>query len=118
MKIKEAYDVLWKNIEQWSNPEYYTDEQMQTAKNLLAIQDSYGKESTSNFIHLVTYWWASASIEYYTNYVENLQKVTKQDFANYVSKYIKDKPHVVGLMIPASMKEMIDVTSMGFQKPE
>ncbi|MFN0274683.1 MAG: M16 family metallopeptidase [Chitinophagales bacterium] len=118
MKIKEAYDVLWKNIEQWSNPDYYTDEQMQTAKNLLAIQDSYGKESTSQYIHLVTYWWASATIDYYVNYIDNLQKVTREDITSYVNKYIKNKPHVVGLMIPSSMKDMIDVTTMGFNKPE
>ncbi|MBC8047104.1 MAG: insulinase family protein [Fimbriimonadaceae bacterium] len=118
MKMQEAYDVLWKNINEWSNPDYYTDEQMQTAKNLLAIQDSYGKESTSQYIHLVTYWWASATIDYYTNYIENLQKVTRADITKYINTYVKDKPHVVGLMMPSSMNDMIDVTTMGFQKPE
>jgi len=117
-KVKEAYDVLWKNIERWDDADYYTDEQLQTAKNLLAIQDSYGKESTSNYIHVVTYWWASATIDYYTNYVDNLQKVTREDITNYVKKYIQGKPHVTGIMVPAGMKDMIDVTAMGFTKSE
>lgn len=118
MKIKEAYDVLWNNISRWDDPDYFTDEQLQTAKNLLAIQDSYGKESTSQFIHSVTYWWASATIDYYVNYVDNLQKVTRADITNYINTYITNKPHVVGLMIPTTMKDFIDVTPMGFQKPE
>ncbi len=113
-KVNEAWKVLWENVAMWADPNYYTDEQLETAKNLLAIQDAYGKESTSEFTHLVTYWWCSASIDYYTNYVANLQKVTKEDIANYVKKYIIDQPHVNGLLLSPAMKEMIDVKSIGF----
>lgn len=118
MSMKDAYDVLYKNIAQWTSPDYFTDEQMQTAKNQLAIADSYGKESTSQYIHLVTYWWASATIDYYTNYQENLQKVTRDDILYYLNKYVIGKPSVSGLLIPTSMKDMLDVTPMGFTKPE
>ena len=92
--------------------------QLETAKNLLAIQDAYGKESTSEFTHYVTYWWASATIDYYTNYVQNLQEVTRQDIANYVKKYIIDQPHVNGLLLNPSMKDMVDVKSIGFEIKE
>ncbi len=117
-KISEAYKVLWENISQWSNPDYFTDEQLETAKNLLAIQDAYQKESTSNFVHTVTYWWASASIDYYTNYVENLKKITREDIVRYVNTYIKGKPHVNGLLVNPAMKDMIDFQSLGFVYPE
>ncbi|MEZ5013902.1 MAG: pitrilysin family protein [Chitinophagales bacterium] len=63
MKVQEAWNVLWENVKQWTDPNYFTDEQLTTSKNLLAcIIDAYGKESTSNYIHTVTYWWASASV--------------------------------------------------------
>lgn len=81
----------------------------------MAIDDAYGKESTSEFVHLVTYWWASATIDYYTNYVANLQKVTRQDITNYVNKYIVDKPYVAGLMVNPSMKDMPVLKEMGFE---
>ena len=116
--INEAWKVLWENVAQWTDPNYYTDEQLETAKNLLAIQDAYGKESTSEFTHYVTYWWASATIDYYTNYVQNLQEVTRQDIANYVKKYIIDQPHVNGLLLNPSMKDMVDVKSIGFEIKE
>ena len=104
MKVAEAYAVLQQNIDQWTSPDYYTDEQLQTAKNLLAIDDAYGKESTSSFVHTVTYWWASATIDYYTDYVANLQKVTRADINDYINTYIKGKPRVNGLLLsPATV---------------
>lgn len=109
MKVPEALAVLEQHIDQWDSDDYFTDEQLETAKNLLAIDDAYGKESTSSFVHTVTYWWASASIPYYTNYVDNLQKVTRQDIKDYVQTYIKGKNHVDGLLVSPKMKEMLKI---------
>ncbi|HAE14346.1 MAG: insulinase family protein [Chitinophagales bacterium] len=118
MKVQEAYNKLWEQISMWSDPDYFTDEQLETAKRLLAIDDAYGKESTSSFVHTVTYWWASATIGYYTNYVDNLQKVTREDIDRYIKTYISGKPHVVGLALNPAMKDMIDLKGMGFVKAE
>ncbi len=115
MKVNEAYKVLQEHINKWADPDYFTDEQLETAKNLLAIDDAYGKESTSNYVHTVTFWWASATIDYYTDYVNNLKKVTRGDIINYVNTYIIGKPHVNGLLLNNSMLEAIDVKSMGFE---
>lgn len=110
-KIAEAYSLLQEHIEMWDDDDYFTDEQLETAKNLLAIDDAYGKESTSDFVHTVTYWWASADIEYYTNYVENLQKVTREDIKRYVQTYIQGKNHVTGLLVSPAMQQMLNINS-------
>ncbi len=115
MKVAEAYKTLQDNIALWTSPDYFTDEQLQTAKNLLAIDDAYGKESTSNFVHTVTYWWASATIDYYTDYVANLQKVTREDINNYINTYIKGKPHVNGLLLSTAMMGSVDLKALGFE---
>ncbi len=112
MKVKEAYAALQQQIALWDTDDYFTDEQLETAKTLLAIDDAYGKESTSDFVHTVTYWWASASIDYYTNYVKNLKKVTREDIKRYVQTYIKDKPSVVGLLLPVQMAEGMGITDL------
>ncbi len=117
-KVTEAWKVLQENIAQWSDPAYYTNDMLETAKAQLAIQDAYGKESTSEFIHTVTYWWASASVDYYTNYVQNLQKVTMDDVVKYAERYIVGEPHVNGLLLNPSMVEMVDLKSMGFEIKE
>jgi zinc protease len=90
--------TLDEQIGEWSKDDYFTDEQLETAKTQLAISDARGREQTSQFIHTVTFWWASASIDYYTNYVENLKKVTRADIKEYITRYIKDKPHLTGIL--------------------
>ncbi len=103
-KTQEAYAALQKQISMWDDDDYFTDDQLETSKNLLAIEDTYGKESTSSFVHTVTYWWSSATIDYYTNYVENLQKVTRDDIKRYVNTYIIGKPMVTGVLLTEKMK--------------
>jgi zinc protease len=116
MKVKEAYAKLWEHISQWSNDDYFTDEQLETAKTKLAIQDAYGKENTSDFLHTVTYWWSSASIGYYTNYIGNVKKVSRQDIRNYVQKYIIGKPYAAGVLLSPQMKELLGVSSTEYLK--
>lgn len=110
-KIKEAYSVLQKQIERFDADDYFTNEQLETAKTQLAIQDAYGKEKTSAYVHTVTFWWASASIDYYTNYAENLNKVTRADIQEFVRKYIKGKSSVTGLLVSSSLKKAMNIES-------
>ena len=109
--MKEAYAVLLDNINHFDSDDYFTDEQLEIAKNQLAINDAYGKEKTSAFVHTVTFWWASASINYYTDYVTNLNKVTRADIKKFVVQYIKGKPCVSGLLISPDMKNMAKIDS-------
>lgn len=114
-RINEVLTKIDEQVNQWDSDTYFTDEQLETAKRLLAIDDARGRERTSNFIHTVTYWWASASIEYYTNYVENLNKVTRDDIKKYVSTYIKGKPHVVGILTTKEARPALEA-SINFKK--
>jgi len=116
-KVKEAYAKLWEHIAQWDKDDYFTDEQLSTAKTKLIIQDAYGKEKTSDYIHTVTFWWASATMGYYTNYEENIKKVTRNDIKQYVNKYIKGKPFAAGILLSPQMKEMLNITSADILKP-
>ncbi len=106
-KTKEAMEVLNAEIAKWDDPSYFTDEQLQTGKDMLEISDTYSKEKTSEFVHLVTYWWASASIDYFNNYITNVKKVNRADIINFVHKYVKDKPHVSGILVSSALKQKI-----------
>ncbi len=112
MRVAEAVAALEEHIAQWDDPNYFTDEQLATAKTQLAIEDAYGKEKTSEFVHTVTYWWASASIDYYLNYVDNLKKVTREDIQRYVQTYIKDKPSVRGILLSPAMRDQLLLTNL------
>lgn len=108
--IKEAYAKLNEQISMWNTDDYFTDEQLATAKKMLAIEQTKDRESTSSYVHSVTYWWASASIDYYTSYIDNIQKVTRQDIKNYVNKYINGMPKITGLLVSPDMKTKLGIT--------
>jgi zinc protease len=110
-RLKECLKKVEEQINIWDSNDYFTDEQLETAKNQLAIQDIYGREKTSNYIHTVTFWWGSATIDYYTTYIDNLKKVTRQDIQEYVRKYIKGKPKVAGILMSTQMKEQLAVSN-------
>lgn len=97
-KIKEVIEKLEEHISQWDSDTYFTDEQLETAKTLLSVQDAHGREKTSQFVHTVTFWWGSATIDYYMSYVDNLRKVTREDIKRYVQTYIKGKPQAIGVL--------------------
>ena len=107
-KIKEAIEKVEEHINKWDSDTYFTDEQLETAKTLLAVGDAQGREKTSEFVHTVTFWWASATIDYYTTYVDNLKKVTRDDIKQYIQKYIKGKPKAIGVLTTPANKAALE----------
>jgi len=111
-KMQEAISTLEAEVALWATDDYFTDEQIEAAKNQLMIQDVYSRESTSAFVHSITFWWASATIDYYLGYIDNLQKVTREDMKKYVKEYIHGNPNVTGILVSPSMKESMDIDNI------
>ena len=109
-KIKEVIEKVEEHISKWDSDTYFTDEQLATAKTLLAVADAQGREKTSQFVHTVTSGWASATIGYYTSYVDNLKKVTRDDIKQYVQKYIKGKPKAIGVLTTPADKSALEAS--------
>jgi zinc protease len=106
-KLEEATKALKAEMKKFDDPDYFTDEQIQTAKTLLAVDHVYGREKTSSYAHNVSFWWAVAGLDYYINYVDNLQKVSRDDLKRYVSTYILGKPYVMGVLISQENQQLI-----------
>lgn len=109
-KLNECIKKVLEQINMWDTDNYFTDDMLQSAKDQLIILDAYGSEKTSNYVHTISFWWASASIDYYTTYNDNLKKVTRQDIKSYVNKYIKGKPMVAGILLSPDMQKQMNVT--------
>ncbi len=99
-KIKECYEAMQREINKWDDDDYITDKQLDRAKKILYITQVEEREEVERYVHLISFWWACATTDYYTFYRENMDKVTKQDIKNYVRKYIKGKYSCAGLIIP------------------
>jgi len=106
-KVEQCIAEMKKQVSMFDNDNYFTDEQLATAKRQLEISDIRTKEITSDYVHTVSFWWASATLNYYFNYLDNLRKVSRQDIQEYIRKYIKSKPFVAGLLVNPDMEEQL-----------
>ena len=99
-KFQQAEKSIFEEMGKFTSPDYYTDEQLETAKYQLELNEMYQQERPSSFVHTVGFWWAVTNgLEYYLNYVDNLRKVTRKDINEYVQKYMQNAPYVKGVLI-------------------
>ncbi len=98
-KFEGCKKAVFAELDAMSSEDYFTDEQLQNAKTILSIDEKYGRERPSQFVHSVGFWWAVAGLDYYLNYVDNLNKVTRKDIKRYIDTYVKDKKHVIGVLV-------------------
>lgn len=105
--VKEAVAKLEENIQQWDDPGFFSEEELEHARRMLSVQELYSREVPSGIVHNISYWWASADIDYFADYVDNIKKVTHEDVARVVRTYIHGQPNVTGLLVTLQMKEML-----------
>ena len=99
-RYAEAERVIFDELKKLTDADYYTDEQLATAKDQLERNELYSQEKPSSFVHTVGYWWAVAGgLDYYLHYVDNLRKVTRQDINAFVQKYVQSAPYVQGVLV-------------------
>jgi zinc protease len=106
-KLKECHEEILKQVKMWSDPDYFTDAQLEDAKAILRRSFIRRQEKPSSLASQVTYNWCSTSLEYYTDMESNYQKVSREDIKQFVSKYITGKPYVAGMVINAEMNKKL-----------
>ena len=94
-------------IAKMTSDNYFTDDQLENAKTILAIDEQYGREQAPSYASTVGYWWAVAGLDYYLGYVDNLKRVTRSDIKKYLTTYVIGKPSVTGILVsPADRKQL------------
>lgn len=106
-KLKECYTEVMAQVAQFSDPNYLTEEQLQTAKEVFTRNEIRANEKPSGLGSQLTFWWASTSLDYFTDYLANLKKVTRQDIAAYAAKYVVGKPYIAGMIISPDMNKQL-----------
>lgn len=104
-KIKECYAEVMNQINMWADEDYITDEQLNDAKETLRRNTIRSREKPSAQGIQMSYYWCSTSLDYYTDYESNLQKISRQDITNFVKRYVIGKPYVAGIIINPDMNK-------------
>ncbi|HWF45163.1 MAG TPA: pitrilysin family protein [Candidatus Kapabacteria bacterium] len=95
---KKAIKTILDEVKAWNAQDYFTDAELATAKRILEGGRIYETESATEFAtESLPLWWASASLDYYTHYIDNVKKVSRADIQRYLDRWIKGKNYVLGV---------------------
>ncbi|MBV9926377.1 MAG: insulinase family protein [Acidobacteria bacterium] len=104
-KAKAAVQAAYNEIEHFNDPDYFTDEELESAKSLLEADDLYSREKLSDYSHTISFWWASTGLDYFRGYLKRLRATSRADISRYLTTYVQGKPHVgLALMSDESLK--------------
>ena len=98
-KALDAKRALLEEVTKMGDSTYVTQQELADAQTELGIQALYEREQTSEWAHTIGFWWSVAGLDYYRNYVPNMQRISRSDLAQYARTYLVGKPYVVGLMM-------------------
>ncbi|MDC7224850.1 MAG: pitrilysin family protein, partial [Spirochaetales bacterium] len=75
-----------------NDPDYFAAEDYDVMKNVLEDQMLISMEVPSSFISQFSFWWASASTDYFLGYIDNMKNVDHEKIASYLKSYVSEKP--------------------------
>lgn len=108
-KAKAALKAAYAEVAQFTQPDYFTAEELENSKTILENRDLFDREEASSYAHTLGFWWSSTGIEYFRGYQKNLRAVSRADINRYITTYIQNKPHVgIALLSPeAKLKAVL-----------
>jgi zinc protease len=93
-KAKAALKAIYNEVAHFNDKDYYTDEQLASAKGLLEADDLYSREKLDEYAKTLGFWWSSTGIDYFRGYLGNLRRTSRGDISRYITTYIQGKPHI------------------------
>lgn len=89
---KAAFDEIRAIVE---DKDYFSPGEYVLLKNMLEDRRLLSMEVPSSFISEYSFWWASASTDYYQGYIDNMKAVEHEEIASYLEKYVLGKPSLL-----------------------
>ena len=109
-KILEARRVILEELSKLADTSYITTKELAAAQRQLGINALYEREQSTGWAHTVGFWWSVAGLDYYRNYVPNMQRVTRADLVRYAKTYIIGKPFVTGVLVSPDVRARLNLT--------
>ena len=108
--LHRALAALESEIARFSNPDYFTPQELEAVKTQRIVSSAFGRERASSFAQTIGFWWSVASLEYYMGYVDNMARQTAQDLKSYADRYIVGKPRVTGVLLSPQDRRTLRLT--------
>jgi zinc protease len=109
-KARAALKAVYNEIAHFNDKDYYTDDQLDSAKGLLEADDLYSREKFDEYAKTLGFWWSSTGIDYFRGYLPNLRKTSRVDISRYLTTYIQGKPHIGLALISEQGQQVAKIT--------
>ncbi len=109
-KAKAALKAAYTELAQFDKPNYFTNEELESAKTILESRDLFDREKLSDYTHTLSFWWSSTGIDYFRGYYKNLRAISRTDINRYIDTYIQNKPHVGIALISTEAQAQTKIT--------
>ena len=109
-KAKAALRAIYNEIAHFNDKDYYTDEQLESAKALLEADDLYSREKFDEYAKTLGFWWSSTGIDYFRGYLGNLRRTSRAEISRYITTYIQGKSHVGLALISEQAQQQAKLT--------
>jgi zinc protease len=106
-----AIKAVYNEVAHFNDKDYFTDEQLESAKYLLEADDLYSREKLSEYAHTLGFWWASTGLEYFRGYLGRLRATSREDISRYITTYIQRKPHIGVAILSREAQEKVKISS-------
>lgn len=106
----ELHRALLTEVENLSDPSYISAEQLESAKTQVRIGELYAREQASEWAHTVGFFWAVTGLDYYRNYVDEVQTVTAEEIADFARSYLIGTPRVSGVLISPEARRAVGLS--------
>ena len=114
-KIDGCAKAIMAELPKIKQADYLSDAELRNAAFHAEMGQTLERERFSELASTLTFWWTSAGLSYYQNYVGNLRKVTRTDIARYMDTYVLDKPFVFGAMVSPEMSKELHMDQAHFE---
>ncbi len=108
-KARAALKAIYNEVAHFNDKDYFTDDQLESAKALLEADDLYSREKLSDYSHTLSFWWASTGLDYFRGYLGRLRATSRADISRYVTTYIQGKPHIGLALVSADAQQKIKI---------
>ena len=105
-KVRPAVKVLQAELRELAAPDYFTDEELESARTALAAEGLYQRESPTEYAQNIAFWWATTGTPYYLGQQQAIRGTTRADIGRYVQRYILGQPYVAIALGPVG-KEIL-----------
>ncbi len=99
---KKVLKSLDTEPENWLKDDYFTKEQIDDVRRQLSIAFKMEANAPSEYVKTLAFWWAVTDLEYYRNYLDNLQKTSIKDVQGFIKKYMIKKPAIKTAFLPTN----------------